>query len=138
MEHTTKPRPKHVGRNVRHMRELLKLTQDDIAKKMGVSQQTISYIESSEEVEEEQLDKVAKAMGVTSDALKNLDDTATVYNIVTNQDNATAAFNNYNCTFNPLDKWAQAIEENKKLYERLLKSEQEKVAMMEKMLEGKK
>ena len=77
MEHTTKPRPKHIGRNVRHMRELLKLTQDDVAKKMGVSQQTISYIESSEEVEEERLDKVAKALSVTAEAIKNLDDNAT-------------------------------------------------------------
>ena len=28
---------------------------------------------------------------------------------------------NYNCTFNPFDKWAEAVEENKKLYEKLLK-----------------
>ena len=123
------------------MRELLKLTQDDVAKKMGVSQQTISYIESSEEVEEEQLDKVAKALGVSPDAIENLDESATVYNIVTNNDNSAASnvnsLYNYNCTFNPLEKWAQVIEENKKLYERLLKSEQEKVAMLEKMLEGK-
>ena len=120
------------------MRELLKFTQEDVANKMGVSQQTISNIESSEEVEDEQLDKVAKAMGVTANTIKNLDENATVYKIVTNHDNSTAAFNNYSCTFNPLDKWAQAIEENKKLYERLLKSEQDKVAIMERTLEGKK
>ena len=118
------------------MRELLNFTQEDVAKKMGVSQQTISNIESSEEIEYEQLNKVASAMGVTANAIKNLDENATVYNIVTTHDYSNGI--NYNCTFNPLDKWAQAIEENKKLYERLLKSEQDKVALMERLLEGKK
>jgi hypothetical protein len=32
----------------------------------------------------------------------------------------------------------EALEENKKLYERLLQSEREKVALLEKMLEHKK
>lgn len=121
------------------MRELLKFTQEDIAKKMGVSQQTISNIESNEEVEDEQLNKVAKALGVTADAIKNLDENATVYNIVTNTgDNAVNGFNNYNCTFNPLDKLMEAIDENKKLYEALLKEKESKVKMLEQMMEGKK
>ena len=41
---------------------------------MGVGQQTISNIESSEEVEDEQLDKVAKAMGVTANTINNPDE----------------------------------------------------------------
>ena len=85
MEHTTTPpRPKHLGRKVRHMRELLNFTQDEIAEKMGVRQQTVSHIESSETVNDEQLEKVGKALGVSAEAIKNLDENATVYNIVTN------------------------------------------------------
>ncbi|TRX44892.1 helix-turn-helix transcriptional regulator [Fulvivirga sp. M361] len=136
MEHTTKPRPKHMGRKVRHMRELLNLTQDDLAEKMDMSQQTVSNIESSEEVDDEQLEKVAKAMGVTGDAIKNLDENATVYNIVTNHDSSSAF--NYNCTFNALDKMMEVIEKNEKLYRELLKEKDEKVAMLEKLLGGKK
>ena len=44
--------------------------------------------------------------------------------------------NNY-CTFNALDKYVEAMEENKKLYERLLQAEREKVEMMERLV-GKK
>ncbi|TRX58767.1 helix-turn-helix transcriptional regulator [Fulvivirga sp. M361] len=141
MEHTTKPRPKHMGRKVRHMRELLNLTQDDLAEKMDMSQQTVSNIESSEEVDDEQLEKVAKAMGVTGDAIKNLDENAAVYNIVTTNHGAVHGngFGYYReCTFNPLDKLMETIEKNEKLYRELLKEKDEKVAMLEKFLGGKK
>ncbi|WP_255518165.1 helix-turn-helix domain-containing protein [Fulvivirga sp. M361] len=123
-----------MGRKVRHMRELLNLTQDDLAEKIDMSQQTVSNIESSEKVDDEQLEKVAKAMGVTADAIKNLDDSATVYNIVTTN-NGAVGLQNYNCTFNPLDKLMETIEKNEKLYRELLKEKDEKVAMLEKLMD---
>ena len=136
MEHTTTPpRPKHLGRKVRHMRELLNFTQDEIAEKMGVSQQTVSHIESSETVNDDHMEKVAKALGVSAEAIKELDENATVYNIVTTN-NGAVGLQNYNCTFNPFDKWAEAIEENKKLYKELLKEKDEKIAMLKEMREG--
>ncbi len=119
------------------MRELLHFTQEDVAEKLGVSQQTVSNIESNETVDHDQLEKMARALGVSAQAIKDLDENAAVYNIITNN-NAVNGFNNYNCTFNPLDKLLEAIEENKKLYEALLKSEREKVAMMERFLEDRK
>lgn len=138
MEHTTQPRPRHLGSKVRQMRELLKLTQTDLAKKMDVSQQTVSYIEGNEEVDEEQLHKVAEALGVTPDAIKNMDESATVYNIVTTNHGSVKGYDQYyNCTFNPLDKLMEALEENKKLYEALLKEKDERVKLLEKQ-QGKK
>ncbi|MCG8389654.1 MAG: helix-turn-helix transcriptional regulator [Cytophagales bacterium] len=131
----------NLGRKIRHMRELLNFTQEDVAEKLGVSQQTVSNIESNETVDHDQLLKMAKAMGVSADAIKHLDEDAAVYNIVTtNHGSISGAINdNYNnCTFNPLDKLMEAIEKNEKLYEKLLKSEQEKVAMLERFLEEKK
>ncbi len=126
------------------MRELLNFTQEDVAEKLGVSQQTVSNIESNETVEHDQLEKMARALGVSAQAIKNLDENAAVYNIVTNNNNAENGFNNAvsgfnnNCTFNPLDKLMEVIEKNEKLYEKLLKSEQEKVAMLERFLEERK
>ena len=146
MEHTTKPRPRNLGRKVRHMRELLNFTQEDVANKMGVSQQTISNIESNEEVEAEQLEKVARAMGVTADAIKDLNEDAAVYNIIQNNyegstnegaSNFVGGYNNH-YSFNPVEKWLEAMKKNEKLYEELLKSEREKVAMMERILKEKK
>jgi hypothetical protein len=40
--------------------------------------------------------------------------------------------------FNPIDKWIEVVEENKKLYERLLKEKDEKIALLEKAIEREK
>ena len=128
-----------LGRNIRHTRELLDFTQEELAKKMGVSQQTISSIESSEKVDNEQLKKVAKALGITTDAIKNLEEDATVYNIIHNSSiSGTVSSQNYHCNFNPLDKWAEAIDENNKAVRGVAKKERETVAILKKMTEGKR
>jgi hypothetical protein len=44
-----------------------------------------------------------------------------------NQSVSSSNFGHNNtCTFNPLDKLMELVEENKKLYERLLQAEKEK------------
>ena len=139
MEHRTKPPSKHLGRKIMQMRELLGIRQEAVAEKLGVSQQAVSKIEQNENVDDAMMERVAKALGVNAEAIKNLNEEATVYNIVTNHGTATGLANqNYNCTFNPFDKWAEAIEENKKLYEVLLESERKRIALLEKLLEEKK
>ena len=142
MENTTKPRPKHLGRKIMQMRELLGITQETVAEKIGVSQQSVSKIEQNENVDDATLERVAKALGVNAEAIKNLDEQASVYNIVTNHGPVSDGSlignhgQNYQCTFNPFDKWAEALEKNEKLYEALLKSEREKVEILQKLLEG--
>ena len=121
----------HEGRNVKRIREILGIKQDALAIELGLSQQAISALEQKEKIDEKILDDVAKILKVPSDAIKNLtDDAATNF---FNTFNDHSGFN-YQCTFNPLEKYVEAIEENKKLYERLLQTEREKVALLEKML----
>lgn len=50
-------------------------------------------------------------------------------------DNAGSINNQCSLNFNPIDKWVEALEENKKLYERLLESEREKVEILKKVLD---
>ena len=140
METDTKPFKKHIGRKVLQMRELLGFTQEAVAEKLGISQQAVSKIEQSEKIDASMLDRVAKALGVTAESIKNLEEGATVYNIVQNNyDSSTneGAFqgqgvgvHNHQFTFNPLDKYIEAVDKIEKLYEKLLKSEQEKVALL--------
>ena len=126
------------------MREILGVKQEVLADKLGYTQQKVSYIEQSEEVDDKALSEIAEALGVNPEAIKNFDEESVIYNIQNNYEGAettnhgtVGSNNNYNCTFNPIDKWVEAIEENKKLYEELLKSEREKVAMLEKLLDKK-
>lgn len=109
---------------------MLGVKQEFIANELNMTQQAISKLEQKEEVEDEVLEKVAKVLNVPVNAIKNLNDEAT-FNIIANNyhDNSSAV--NYQCSFNPIDK---VIE----LYERLLSAEKAKVAMLEKLLEGKK
>ena len=123
------------------MRELLGIRQEILGEKIGITQQAVSRLEQKEEVDDEMLDKVAEAMGVNTEAIKNLDENATVYNIVTNHgavnDGAIIGNHGYNyqCTFNPLDKYVEAVEKNEKLYQELLKEKNDKIAMLEKLLD---
>lgn len=138
MNTTTKP--KHIGRNISRIRELRGMKQEALAIAIGISQQSVSNIEGSETVEEEKLTEVAKALGVSVDAIKNFSEEAMInyFNTFTENDFSNsqgANFGNNNiCTFNPLDKLVEAYEENKKLYERLVQAEKEKVGYLEKLL----
>ena len=70
-------------------------------------------------------------LGVTAEAIKNFSEEA-VINIISStlHDNAGSVNNNCTLNFNPMDKLLEVIEENKKLYERLLQSEREKVELL--------
>lgn len=92
---------------------------------LGISQQAVSKIEQSAEVEEEALSKIANALGVTPEAIKNFSEEAVVNYFNNFHDSSTGDFRHH-CTFNPIDKLIEVFEENKKLYERLLQAEKEK------------
>ncbi len=138
MERTTPIRPKHIGRKIMQMRELLGVKQESIAEKLGVSQQAVSKIEQKEEVDEDTMTRVAKALGVSTESIKNLDEEATVYNIVTQKTMPGTLGKQDDQKLNLLEKWMEAMEEIKNLYQQLLKSEREKVALLQQLLGEKK
>ena len=134
METATKSN--HIGRKISRIRELRGMKQEALAAELGISQQSVSHLEQSETVEEEKLEQVAKAFGVSKEAIKNFNEEA-VFNIIGNSYHDQSSSLNYNCTFNPLEKLIQAYDENKKLYERLLEAEKEKVKYLEELLKRK-
>ena len=139
---STLTKPNHIGRKISRIRELRDMKQEALAQALGISQQTISAIENSETIEEERLIEVAKALGVTVEAIKNFSEESMInyFNTFTDTKDSQMNFGNgngNNCTFNPLDKLMEAVEENKNLYERLLKAEQDKIEYLEKLLAGK-
>jgi transcriptional regulator with XRE-family HTH domain len=117
----------HIGRKIGRIRELRGIKQEFLAAELGVSQQSISRIEQSETVEEDKLQQIAQVLGLTTDAIKNFSEEA-VINIISStlHDNAGSVNNNCTLNFNPMDKLLEVIEENKKLYERLVQAEKDK------------
>ena len=132
---STAIKPKHIGRNISRMRELRGMKQEALAQAIGSNQQAISGIESSETVDPAKLKEIAKALGVTVEAIENFSEES-VFNFFNsfydNSSNTGAQGNTHNnhCTFNPLDKVVE-------LYERLVLAEKEKVEYLEKLLKGK-
>ncbi|PTT07344.1 transcriptional regulator [Flavobacterium sp. HMWF030] len=129
---STETKPRNIGRNISRIRELRGMKQGALADAIGTSQQTISSIETSETVDFEKLVEIAKALGVTVEAIENFTEES-VFNFFNNfYDNSSnnGAIHGTNCTFNPLDKVVE-------LYERLVQSEKEKIEYLEKLLKGK-
>ena len=119
------PEAMHIGRKISRIRELRGMKQETLAQELGISQQAVSKLEQSEHVEDEKLEFVAKALGVSAEAIKNFNEEATLNVIQNNYDNAQ---NNINYQFNPIEK---IIE----LYDALLKSERDKIELMQKIID---
>ena len=131
---STLARPNHIGRKISRIRELRDMKQEALAQALGTNQQAISNMENSETIDEEKLAEIAKALGVTVEAIKNFSEEA-IFNIIgntiNNNDNASMNSNiQYQPTFNPLDKVVE-------LYERLVQVEKDKIEYLEKILKGK-
>ncbi|MBF4515631.1 helix-turn-helix transcriptional regulator [Flavobacterium sp. ANB] len=131
----TATKPRHIGRNISRIRELRGMKQEALAQAIGTSQQAISGIEGSETIDMEKLSEVAKALGVTIEAIENFSEES-VLNFFNNfydnsaNNGAQGSSNNNILNFNPLDKVVE-------LYERLVQAEKEKVEYLEKLLKGK-
>ena len=121
----------HIGRKISRIRELRGMKQETLATELGISQQSVSNLEQSETIEEEKLVQVAKALGVTKEGIQQFNEES-IFNYF-NSFHDSSAFNTH-CTFNPLDKLMDAYEENRKLYERLLQAEKDKVSFLEKQI----
>lgn len=122
---------------------MLGMKQETLAYELGEdwTQKKISQLEAKEKIEADILDQVAKILKVSPEAIKTMSDESVV-NIFSNtfsdiKDNASGISYNYHPNFNPLDKLIEAYEENKKLYERLIEAEKEKVAYLEQMTKSK-
>lgn len=121
----------HEGKNVKRIREILGIKQEALAADLGLSQQAISQLEQKEALDAQVLERIAQALKVSPEAIKNFNEEAAI-NIIGNNyhDNSTSNVN-YHCNFNPIEKIVE-------LYERLLKSEKEKNELLEKLLQERK
>lgn len=136
MKPVSETRRAHHGYNVQRLCEIMGVSPKDLAERTGLTIDAISKLENKEVIEEKVLDKISKALNIPSEAIKNYRDEASisiVSNSFDNNGSAVAAGYQYQseCTFNPVDKIVE-------LYERMLKIEQEKIALLEEALKQKK
>ncbi|HBG42530.1 helix-turn-helix domain-containing protein [Limibacterium fermenti] len=132
----------HLGYNVKRLREILGVKQEDLAERMQLSQQSISKLENKEELDNDTLEKVADALNIPSETIKKFTDEGAIH-IISNTFSDNASINNYPIN-NPIERIVQLYDDKVKLYEekvalyeRMLKSEQEKTALLEELVRNK-
>jgi len=143
---TTDQTPKaHLGRNVRHFRLENNLSQEAFADLLGApwSQKKISQLENRTDIDADVLEEIARALNVSAEEIKEYSEGAVVNNIQNNYEGSQTSGANIggnfsNCSFNPLDKLIEAHEEIKKLHAALLKEKDDKIALLNRMLQEKR
>ena len=138
----------HQGLNVSKIRRYEDIKQEDLAEKLGVSQQFISQLEQQREIGRDYLVKIAAILKVAPEVIENMEETP--ISIVVENNNFENGSNNSgigyvnenevndNRIIHPVEKIIELSKENASLYERMMANEKEKVALLEKLLNEKK
>ncbi|XZF13968.1 helix-turn-helix domain-containing protein [Chitinophagaceae bacterium MMS25-I14] len=127
----------HEGRNVKRIREILGIKQDALAIDLGITQQAISLLEQKETIDAPVLEKIAKSLRVTVEAIRNYDEAATfsvVLNSVTNNDSSYGSVFNYQPSFNPMDKIIELYKEKEAMYERMLQEKEQMIKELKELI----
>ena len=123
---------RHVGRNLQRIRVYLGMKQEALAADLGVNQQVISKIEKQEEIEEDFLKRIAEVLGIYEEVIKDFDVEKTIFNI--NHHNYKDANISEGATTYAIVQQINPLEKIVELYERLLKSEQDKIEILKKYM----
>jgi transcriptional regulator with XRE-family HTH domain len=112
---------RHIGRNIKSIRQLRDMKQETFARELGIAQQNVSKMEKKKELTDEQLDQVAKVLKTTKEAIRDFDENAIINNNILNDQ-----VNNYN--INPLDKVSE-------LYKQILDDKEREITRLKAELE---
>ena len=127
-----KENQRHVGRNLQRIRVYLGMKQEALAADLGVNQQIISKIEKQEEIEEGFLKRIAEVLGISDEVIKALHAIHSIFNI--NHHNYKDANISEGATTYAIVQQINPLEKIVELYERLLKSEQDKIEILKKYM----
>lgn len=137
METTYRVNRGHLGYNVKRLREILGVKQEDLAERMHLTQQSVSKLENKEDIDNETLERIANAMNIPSEAIKNFTDEGAIHIVSNTFSGSSSALYNNSTINNPIERIVQLYDEKVALYERMLESEKEKVALLEELLRDK-
>jgi transcriptional regulator with XRE-family HTH domain len=141
MSTTSTPERKiHQGHNIKRFRAWAGIKQQALAIDLGDdwNQKKVSRLEEKEEVDADLLEKISKILNVPMETLETYEPENGIVNIQNNYEGSgDHVSNGIHNVFNPIEKLMGAFEEikrlneeNKTLYERLLKERDEEIARL--------
>lgn len=131
----------HHGHAIKRIRHTLGIKQEVLADLMGTTQERISNCEQKKELEDEVIDKFAKALNVAPELIKELEEdpvTVIIENNTFEKGSGAAYYNVINNNPDPVDRLIELSNEKTALYERMLALEKEKNILLEQLLKERK
>ena len=117
----------HIGQNVQRVRVYLGVKQDALADELGITQQEVSRIEKQEFIDERMLLNIADVLCISPEVIRNFDLERAIKNICNSDYEATVLGRK---SENEDELQLKMVEKIFELYERLLKSEREKIELL--------
>ncbi|BBD45362.1 Hypothetical protein PEIBARAKI_5355 [Petrimonas sp. IBARAKI] len=132
----------HHGHAIKRFRHTLGIKQEALASEMGLSQALISTYEQRKVLNDEVIERFAKALNVAPELIKDLEEdpvTVIIENNTFEKGNNNVGYVTDNTITNdPIEQILELNKEKTALYERMLELEKEKSALLEKLLEDRK
>ncbi|MCZ2222841.1 MAG: XRE family transcriptional regulator [Chitinophagales bacterium] len=102
------------------------------------NQKKISLLEQKELIEDPLLVKISEVLKIPVEVFQNFDEEQAINiisNTVNNSDSASGnSLFSYYPTVNPIEKWIEALDEINRLNAELLKSKDEQIKLMQKLI----
>lgn len=111
----------NIGQKIARLREIRGIKQADLARRLGVTQQALSKMENCESMDDERLERVASALEISPDTIRNFREDVIINNVY-DQNNTVI-----NYQFNPIEKIVA-------LYDQLLATERKRIELLEALL----
>ncbi|HCM21064.1 MAG TPA: transcriptional regulator [Porphyromonadaceae bacterium] len=131
----------HHGHAIKRYRHALGIKQEALAADMGISQTLVSFYEKKKVIEDDMIEKFAKALNVAPQLIKELEEDPVTVIIENNTfekgNNNVGYLIDNTITNNPIEHILELNKEKTILYERMLELEKEKNALLEKLLKDK-
>ena len=133
----------HHGHAIKRYRHALGIKQEALAADMGISQTLVSFYEKKKVIEDDMIEKFAKALNVAPELIKELEEDPVTFIIENNtfEKGSMAGIYNVGDFINnpdPIDRFIELSNEKTALYERIVELEKEKNALFEKFMKDKK
>ncbi|WP_352423462.1 helix-turn-helix domain-containing protein [Proteiniphilum sp.] len=131
----------HHGHSIKRIRHTLGIKQEVLADMMGTTQARISNSEQEKVLEDEVIDKFAKALNVSPELIRELEEdpiTVIIENNTFEKGSGAAYYNVIHNNPDPVDRLIELSNEKTALYERMLELEKEKNALLERLLKDHK
>jgi transcriptional regulator with XRE-family HTH domain len=130
----------HHGHAIKRYRHTLGIKQEALASDMGISQALVSLYEQKKLIDDDMIDKFAKALNVAPALIKDLEEDPVTVIVENNtfEKGSGVCFNTFHNNPDPVDRIIELANEKTALYERIVELEKEKNALLEKLLKERK